>query len=171
MPIDMPDDSLTTPEGLQRRVTLITGLTGAALCFWFVPIALVFAESVHPRVFMVTVSVAACLSMTTVLAGVVIRAQRKQACLRRVEAAQTQDRHDEQMRQNRVVVEEAVGALIAELQHLSAKAENQYWRTYRDVVVDLQGGPEKVAGETTQRIERMAGVVPLSRTNGVNGRH
>lgn len=170
-----------------RRRTLINVIfIGAAAASWLVPITLV-SSTIHNRIYVLLVALAMCATTTSVLGGLLSRAQQRRDERQESEARWHQEQreylhrevartHDDMRRlivSNEVAHDRAAGAILRVLREVSGKVARDEFATYSEVLFDLAGGKEAVGGETTRPLypeartngAPIAPVVPLSRQN------
>jgi hypothetical protein len=146
-----------TEQSLQRRITLTLLVGVAAGVFWLIPIVLLAVDGLPDGVLVLLVGVAMTASICSTVAGVVLRFQRAQ--LRRVVRV---------LVENQLVLQQELTALRGYASEIAGKMRRDYWQIYNEGQIDMQGGPEVVAGTETRAMNtgKVGAVVPLCRVNG-----
>jgi hypothetical protein len=160
-----------TEQSLQRRITLTLLVGVAAGVFWLIPIVLLAVDGLPDGVLVLLVGVAMTASICSTVAGVVLRFQRAQLRRANEDRQVTLGSHEHVVRvlvENQLVLQQELTALRGYASEIAGKMRRDYWQIYSEAQIDMQGGPEAVAGTETRAMNtgKVGAVVPLCRVNG-----
>ena len=154
----------TGPEKLQRRINAADILAAVAVTLWLVTIALII-QRVSYGIPLLAIQLCPVLGLACLALGLTLRGQKRNQQWRRDQEQTEVRRHNDLVAQqtrnsedlirvfmhNQRVTDAAFRDVHKQLQDIVAQLDRKAWDIYSDAMIDLQGGPEVVNGETTQR--------------------
>jgi hypothetical protein len=155
----MSDSSTQQPTGskqLQRKVNRSTFWTGSAVMLWLIPITLSLTTDVDHGTFSMILTLAAAVSITTFLLGLILRAQARAQLRHEVAEERARRDHAEVMAliaRNQAETREMFGKLGGEIKRISVSVMQDYFNSYGDGVADAVGGPAVVNGTETRSLD------------------
>ena len=163
---------LTGSEPLRHHITLANNLAAIGVALWLIPVTLSVLD-INDAVFVLIVNIVSSLGLGTFVIGVALRSQQANQRWRDAHDMTALRRHNELVAQQAAdrqalyrltmasqrIMDAAHADFRERFDTIQGKLDRGAWDIYADAIIDTQGGPEVVNGETTHKITPVGGNV------------